>query len=183
MPFFKKFKRSSSTFILPYINNSKSMVNKININCTNNDSVSNQNTLISNQNAILANLIIQKNNNISIESSFDNSQIISQSPHSKLESELTLIVKSELNKEEVAALLLVLFYKGKLTQSSLSLVISFTNMIVPDLNLPKTFDQCLRIILKKNDDEINYKTYLNCNSCLQIFNDNQINCTVCNKKY
>jgi hypothetical protein len=58
------------------------------------------------------------------------------------------LLSKEITREELAAAYLTLFFKGKLTQSSLSTAIELSN-ITPPIKLRTNFDGLLNIIKKK----------------------------------
>jgi hypothetical protein len=58
------------------------------------------------------------------------------------------LLSKEITREELAAAYLTLFFKGKLTQSSLSTAIELSNITSP-IKLPTNFDGLLNIITKK----------------------------------
>ncbi len=64
-------------------------------------------------------------------------------------------ISKEITREELAAAYLTLFFKGKLTQSSLSTAIELSNITSP-IKQPKNFDGLLNIITKKKTS-IEYK--------------------------
>jgi len=80
------------------------------------------------------------------------------------------LISKEITREELAAAYLTLFFKGKLTQSSLSTAIELSNITSP-IKQPKNFDGLLNIITKKKTS-IEYKKTWFCGHCLKLITSN-----------
>lgn len=100
-------------------------------------------------------------------------------------SEEYLINNKENLSLSLSTSLLCLFFAGKLSQSSVSLICEFSNLLTDNrLPIPKNFNSCQQQLLAKNS--INFKKYWFCNSCTKLFYeiDNKLKnrCAFCNKR-
>ncbi len=73
-------------------------------------------------------------------------------------------VTENLSKESTCALLLSVFFNCRMTQRCMNLVIKTMNLI-QRIELPKTFDGLAKVLLKIDNDHLQYKKRYYCSQC------------------
>jgi hypothetical protein len=55
---------------------------------------------------------------------------------------------------EMSAVLLSIFFTTGVSQNGFNVILRFTDLIMKSCNVPKRFDDCVKILLKDNNDTI-----------------------------
>ena len=91
----------------------------------------------------------------------------------------------DLSKESTCALLLSVFFNCRMTQRCMSLVVK-TMTLITRIELPITFDGIARVLMRVDNDQLQFKKRWYCVHCSMLFSDLssrfQRNCTECDTK-
>ena len=114
-----------------------------------------------------------------------NNDVINQEV-STIEALNTLTRSNEsLTELDLAVAILGVFFNSSLTQTALENILNLMN-IVTGKDLPKSFNQLSKFIMKTTDDEIKYEKIWYCDVCVKSFEklDNRFkrNCPVCESR-
>ena len=90
------------------------------------------------------------------------------------DSNISEFLKTELKREDLAAVFLAWFYSGSMTQDSLKGSLEISNMSNNSIKLPTSFDGLTNIIFEKKKKFIHKKVWF-CGVCLKTFSKEQVN--------
>ena len=71
---------------------------------------------------------------------------------------------NELNKQELVVAILTVFYKGKLTQTALRLILKLINIVSP-IKVPTTFDGLKGVLMENEQKELSFNKTFYCDMC------------------
>jgi hypothetical protein len=88
---------------------------------------------------------------------------------------------------EMSAVLLSIFFTTGVSQNGFNVILKFTDLKTKSCNVPKRFDDCVKILLKDNNDTIKDNKTLYCVCCqkkviLEKICSKQRNCKTCKTK-
>ncbi len=100
--------------------------------------------------------------------------------------ELNQIINDQrLDEKEISAALIAIFFHLKLTQSAFSVILEFFS-VIPPIKVPKTFDECSKILLNSTKDKIVYNKFWFCYACkekTELLTRYSRSCEKCHSKY